>query len=293
MPERAVAGAEDARRDDAATDAPRESIDVERRDVDGVDAIESNASPTPATDGDDDDDGAATTNDDDGADKASDSRERTVFIGGTSHECDEARVRRFFEDEHDARVECVKLIYDRQTQVRKGYGFVKFYSVEDANRVKAMGKVTIDGKAVDAKEATRDEPASAGEGRAREGRHERTRSHGSGRMSRGSSHNSLSDHMGRMSVGNGARVSGGAPPRVSAGGGARTRAAPRRPRRSCLDRRITSVDWTTGRAGARAVSGRTVARRGRRTPSFAEGFRWKPRPRRSGGSSRTTAPCSA
>lgn len=56
--------------------------------------------------------------------------------------------------------------------VRKGYGFVKFYSVEDVVWVKVMGKVMIDGKAVDAKEATRDESASAGEGRTREGRYE-------------------------------------------------------------------------------------------------------------------------
>ena len=220
--ERVDEGARDAKTGADSTTRATHDVDGARDaiDDDGDEGAREGAMATrDATDD-------ATLDDDAARDaKGSDSRERTVFIGGTSHECDEARVRRFFEEEHDAKVENVKLIYDRQTLVRKGYGFVKFYSVEDAARVKAMGKVTIDGKAVDAKEATRDEPASAGEGRTREGRHERTRSHGSGKMSRGSSHNSLSEHMGRMSVGNGARVSGGAPQRHPAGGAPHLRGA--------------------------------------------------------------------
>lgn len=44
--------------------------------------------------------------------KGSDLWECMVFIGGMSYECDEVCVRRFFEEEYDAKVENVKLIYD-------------------------------------------------------------------------------------------------------------------------------------------------------------------------------------
>jgi hypothetical protein len=64
-----------------------------------------------------------------------DSRERTVFIGGTSHESDEDAVRAHFEKNFGP-VESVKLIYDRQTMARKGYGFVKFFDVDVARKVK-------------------------------------------------------------------------------------------------------------------------------------------------------------
>jgi len=122
-----------------------------------------------------------------------DSRERTVFIGGTSHETDEEAVRARLEGEFGA-VESVKLIYDRQTMARKGYGFVKFVDVEVARRVKALEKLVIDGKSVDVKEATRDEPTGGG----------RTGGRGA-RLSSGGSRESLSDLTARMSIGDGAR----------------------------------------------------------------------------------------
>ena len=95
------------------------------------------------------------------ADAASeDARYRTVFVGGVHHECDEERLREFFEKAH-GEVESVKMIYDRMTSARKGYGFVKFREGGVADAVRALEKVTIEGKAVDVKEATRDEPVAA------------------------------------------------------------------------------------------------------------------------------------
>lgn len=118
-------------------------------------------------------------------DGQSSDRARTVFVGGTAYDASEDAVREYFESEHGA-VESVKLIVDRQTMMRKGYGFVKFVNVEVAEAVKALEKVTIDGKAVDVKEATRDEPhAAKRQAERRAGERER------GGMSRGSSANGL------------------------------------------------------------------------------------------------------
>lgn len=120
-----------------------------------------------------------------------DSRERTVFIGGTSHESDEDAVRAHFEKNFGP-VESVKLIYDRQTMARKGYGFVKFFDVDVARKVKTLEKLVIDGKAVDVKEATRDEPVGGHRARA-------------SRLSSGGSRDSLSDLVARISIGEGGR----------------------------------------------------------------------------------------
>lgn len=148
-------------------------------------------------------------------------RARTVFVGGTAHDASEERVREYFESEHGA-VESVKLIVDRQTMIRKGYGFVKFVDVEVAEAVKALEKVTIDGKAVDVKEATRDEPhAAKRQAERRAGERER------GGMSRGSSANGLNE-MERMKGGvSGAahQQKGGRVPRSSFG----AKSAPRSP----------------------------------------------------------------
>lgn len=118
-------------------------------------------------------------------DGQSSDRARTVFVGGTAYDASEERVREYFESEHGA-VESVKLIVDRQTMMRKGYGFVKFVDVEVAEAVKALEKVTIDGKAVDVKEATRDEPHAAK-------RQAERRAGERGGMSRGSSANGLNE----------------------------------------------------------------------------------------------------
>lgn len=129
------------------------------------------------------------------ADAASeDARYRTVFVGGVHHECDEERLREFFEKAH-GEVESVKMIYDRMTSARKGYGFVKFREGGVADAVRALEKVTIEGKAVDVKEATRDEPVAAivGGGRSQGEDGGRARAGRGGRMSRGGSRESLSD----------------------------------------------------------------------------------------------------
>lgn len=180
----------------AASDADASEEDAAPRDVDEA--------PRRADVGDGDGDGVASDDAksvDGGKERPTrvsetsceDSRERTVFIGGTSHETDEEAVRARFEGEFGA-VESVKLIYDRQTMARKGYGFVKFVDVEVARRVKALEKLVIDGKSVDVKEATRDEPTGGG----------RTGGRGA-RLSSGGSRDSLSDLAARMSIGDGAR----------------------------------------------------------------------------------------
>lgn len=173
----------------------------------------------------DDDDDASSEEDEEGKSEedghASD-RARTVFVGGTAYDASEERVREYFESEHGA-VESVKLIVDRQTMMRKGYGFVKFVDVEVAEAVKALEKVTIDGKAVDVKEATRDEPhAAKRQAERRAGERER------GGMSRGSSANGLNE-MERVKGGvSGAAAhpqKGGRAPRSSFG----AKSAPRSP----------------------------------------------------------------
>ena len=152
-----------------------------------------------------------------GGDAASeDARYRTVFVGGVHHECDEERLREFFESEH-GEVESVKMIYDRMTSARKGYGFVKFREGGVADAVRALEKVTIEGKAVDVKEATRDEPVAAivGGGRSQGEEGGRARAGRGGRMSRGGSRESLSD----VSLGGGG--GGNASTTVGTVGGAR------------------------------------------------------------------------
>ena len=60
-----------------------------------------------------------------------------MFVGGVHHECDEERLREFFEKAH-GEVESVKMIYDRMTSARKGYGFVKFREGGVADAVRAQ-----------------------------------------------------------------------------------------------------------------------------------------------------------
>ena len=106
-------------------------------------------------------------------------RERTVFVGGVAYDATEEALKDYFNTNHGV-VESVKLIYDRHTLVGKGYGFVKFVEASDAKALMELQKVTIDGKAVDVKEATRDEPQGAG-GRGGALARERGTKHASGK----------------------------------------------------------------------------------------------------------------
>jgi len=143
-------------RDDVGASADVDAIDVgERRKSVEEDTLE--------FDGEDDD--TAPNDVQDG--NAVRDRERTVFVGGVAYDANEEDLKTYFARAHGV-VESVKLIYDRHTLVGKGYGFVKFVDASDARRVMALGKVTIDGKAVDVKEATRDEPIGGGRGGTRE-----------------------------------------------------------------------------------------------------------------------------
>ena len=147
---RSVEGDDDAdaskRESDDATDATDDRDDDDDRDARGTPA-------RPRRD-------RGARRDLSGDAASEDARYRTVFVGGVHHECDEERLREFFESEH-GEVESVKMIYDRMTSARKGYGFVKFREGGVADAVRALEKVTIEGKAVDVKEATRDEPVAA------------------------------------------------------------------------------------------------------------------------------------
>jgi len=172
---RVVTSTEGGRTRDDGRDGRHERTrsDDTARDEDGVVVVD-----------DEEDDEEEESEDGDEGKREDGDRARTVFVGGTAYDATEERVREYFESEHGA-VESVKLIVDRQTMMRKGYGFVKFVDVEVADAVKALEKVTIDGKAVDVKEATRDEPQAAK--RQAERRGER------GAMSRGSSANGLNE----------------------------------------------------------------------------------------------------
>jgi len=170
-PDEAPKGCSSSNADDARRHERTRSDDTARGDVE--DDASSEDCEDSEEEGKSEDDGQSSD------------RARTVFVGGTAYDASEERVREYFESEHGA-VESVKLIVDRQTMMRKGYGFVKFVDVEVAEAVKALEKVTIDGKAVDVKEATRDEPHAAK-------RQAERRAGERGGMSRGSSANGLNE----------------------------------------------------------------------------------------------------
>jgi len=141
--------------------AETSTIDVARDRADVTDAIDADV----ARDASHDDELASDANDETKSeDVIACDRERTVFVGGVAYDATEEQLKDYFSSHHGV-VESVKLIYDRHTLVGKGYGFVKFVDASDAKALMELQKVTIDGKAVDVKEATRDEPQGGAGGR--------------------------------------------------------------------------------------------------------------------------------
>jgi len=218
-----------------------------------------------------------------------DARHRTVFVGGVHHECDEDRLRAFFEDEFGL-VESVKMIYDRQTQARKGYGFVKFIDAATADAVRALEKVHIEGKAVDVKEATRDEPTpvmvdrvNGGNGGGRGGGAEDAARRGGatgargGRLSRGGSRESLSDASGGgRSMTNATTMGGGGGVRRGASNGG--------------ERRLNGVPIAGARGYAEHVGAKTSVKAMARSPKYVGALDDGASESESGGSGTTSAP---
>ena len=315
-------GGDDGRRR-SARDVDDEAIgkDVDDDDDDGTttdvdeagDAEDEEAEDeAPREADDDDDDGDARADDDDGSrdrhhrrraretttrpeaargrDAASeDARLRTVFVGGVHHECDEERLRAFFEDAHGP-VESVKMIYDRQTQARKGYGFIKFIDAATADAVRALEKVHIEGKAVDVKEATRDEPTpvivdrvNGGNGGRGGGAEDVARRGGAtgargGRLSRGGSRESLSDASGGgRSMTNATTMGGG-------GGGVRRGAS------NGGERRLNGVPIVGARGYAEHVGAKTSVKAMARSPKYVGALDDGASESESGGSGTTSAP---
>jgi RNA recognition motif-containing protein len=85
---------------------------------------------------------------------------RTIFIGGVQpYEIDEDLIQKYFLDEHNEKVS-VKLIGSGvgRKGFHKGYGFVKFETVEGTQKFLELGKIEIGGKIIDCKEANMDSP---------------------------------------------------------------------------------------------------------------------------------------
>jgi len=76
-----------------------------------------------------------------------------VFVGGISWKTSEKQLADFFSF-YGKVVEC-KIIIDKVTQKSKGYGFVTFENVEDANKVKRLNSVDFQGKSVNVGDAVR------------------------------------------------------------------------------------------------------------------------------------------
>jgi len=280
---------EDAREDERVKTTTEESLTVAVKD-DGATAEDEGETMRSTDDADADARGRGGTKRDATRDAASeDARHRTVFVGGVHHECDEARVRAFFEDAHGA-VESVKMIYDRQTQARKGYGFVKFVDAATADAVRALEKVHIEGKAVDVKEATRDEPTPVmvdrvhgGNGARGGGAEDVARRGGAtgargGRLSRGGSRESLSDTSGGgRSMTNATTMGGGC-------GGVRRGAS------NGGERKLNGVPIVGARGYAEHVGTKTSVKAMARSPKYVGALDDGASESESGGSGTTSAP---
>jgi len=83
-----------------------------------------------------------------GAGASATNKARTVFVGGLSPQtATEGMLSEFFSQW--GLVETVKLIYDKNTNYPKGYGFVTFSDANVANQLISQGKLDMYGKSID------------------------------------------------------------------------------------------------------------------------------------------------
>lgn len=72
---------------------------------------------------------------------------RSVYVGNLSYDVNSQELARFFEQA--GRVVCAKVVYSETDKRSKGFGFVEFATIEDAeNAIKVFNDSFLDGRRV-------------------------------------------------------------------------------------------------------------------------------------------------